>query len=178
MLILISLSSQDLELLHITYILARRASIHKMSFLQLIHNTIYANELGTEKWYEVYVSCSFKHWFLLVKEGGTSSPFITFEITKDAGHNVAAIMRNNICTLPPTNFIFKGTVWKSMYELCSIADGVRCEMGKYDLFTNNCQDFCNKYLKVLGLPTQSTSTTLLFVSVAAGIIITFLLPRV
>lgn len=144
----------------------------RMSFFQRIPSVIYANELDTKKWYDVYVSCSLKHWVLSVRERGTSLPFTTFEITKDAGHNLVAIM-NNKCA---SNFIYKGTVLKSMYELCDIADGVRCGMGKYNVFTNNCQDFCNNCLKVLGLPTQMTTFTSTLVA-GIGFILIFVFRK-
>lgn len=42
--------------------------------------------------------------------------------------------------------IYEGT----LYYLCELADKVVEEMESYDLFSSNCQTFCNKLLKKIG----------------------------
>ena len=49
-----------------------------------------------------------------------------------------------------------GTVEKTLNELCATAEEIRLE-GKYNIFTNNCQDFCNKVLRKLGLPPEPST---------------------
>ena len=46
---------------------------------------------------------------------------------------------------------FAGNVIKTLREMAEIAMDILVKMGKYDLLTNNCQTFVNKFLGRIGL---------------------------
>ena len=50
-----------------------------------------------------------------------------------------------------------GTYEGALYYLCELADGVVEEMESYNLFSSNCQTFCNKLLKKIGKTEFPTS---------------------
>ena len=50
-----------------------------------------------------------------------------------------------------------GTMKTTIMKLCETAEAIRVGMGKFNLFTNNCQHFCNNVLEKLGLPTTPTT---------------------
>ena len=58
------------------------------------------------------------------------------------------------------NLTKKGTKCISIWDLCTMADSACHEMGTYNLRKRNCQHFCNKVLKNLGMePTKTTIGT-------------------
>ena len=52
-----------------------------------------------------------------------------------------------------------GNVIKTLREMAEIAMDILVEMGKYDLLTNNCQTFANKFLGRIGLESAQYWTT-------------------
>ena len=52
-----------------------------------------------------------------------------------------------------------GNVIKTLREMTEIAKDILLEMGKYNLFTNNCQTFANKFLGCIGLESAQYWTT-------------------
>ena len=57
-------------------------------------------------------------------------------------------------SVDPINF---GTLRQmTMREICHTAEEVRIKMGKYNVFTSNCQHFCNNLLQKLEFPTTKT----------------------
>ena len=51
---------------------------------------------------------------------------------------------------------FKGEVNCSLYELAERAARVLDSNRQYNWLSNNCQNFCNKFLETNGLPTYQT----------------------
>ena len=47
----------------------------------------------------------------------------------------------------------------TMNILAQIAGNILREMGDYDLLDNNCQDFCNNFLRDIGLSDKQYLTT-------------------
>ena len=53
----------------------------------------------------------------------------------------------------------KGKVLCTLNELATRAERVLASNQQYNLLSNNCQTFCNKFLAANGLPTYSTDIT-------------------
>lgn len=53
-----------------------------------------------------------------------------------------------------------GTYQGTLNELCQKADSVIVRMGKYNLFCNNCQHFCNNFLCEIGLESGKQKTSI------------------
>jgi len=51
---------------------------------------------------------------------------------------------------------FKGQVVSTLYNLAKKADMILDDNPNYHLLSNNCQNFCNKFLEKNGLPTYLT----------------------
>ena len=105
---------------------------------------------GAKKKYQVYLNKDNFHWYIILhhEEEGTTYPFLTVEITADDSAKIYPVMRE--LQLDRIN-----TEWKIIEieiildNLCETADEIVSEMGKYNLFTKDCQTFCNHLL--LGL---------------------------
>ena len=122
---------------------------------------------------------------------GANFPYITFEITTDKtlkliptmriihneneqNYHAIAIFRDAaraverggsvaelMLKFSGFNMEKQGTVNTTMRKLSELAERIRQEMGTYRLLSNNCQHFCNTFLKALDLPTTATTTNLL-----------------
>ena len=66
-------------------------------------------------------------------------------------------MRGVMLTFSGSKPMKVGTMKTTIMELCDTAETIRIGMGKYHLFTNNCQHFCNNVLEKLKLPTTRTT---------------------
>ena len=55
------------------------------------------------------------------------------------------------------DLVLKKTVQCTFQNLAEVAMEILLEMGDYDLFTNNCQSFCNFFLKALDAPQYKTT---------------------
>ena len=102
------------------------------------------------------------HWYLLIKMKDSDLPYISLEITTRDLKKVTQTIRSveglwsHLLTNDPTNV---GTYKGSFHDICSFADTVVSEMGDYNLLTNNCQNFCNKLLLMMGVIQNPYPTT-------------------
>ena len=143
-------------------------------FVQMVCNTEYGRRylclwfrkpLDTPGRYDVYLITNGGntnlHWTLLVRMRGLRIylPYLSIEINTDVGmKEMIPIMRQFKDSEPPTTAKSMGSVTdKSIKQLCNLADTVRSEMGSYDITSSNCQDFCNKVLERMNLPTHTTT---------------------
>ena len=143
-------------------------------FVQMVCNTEYGRRylclwfrkpLDTPGRYDVYLITNggntSLHWTLLVRMRGLriNLPYLSIEINTDVGMKEMIPIMRQFEELPTiANAKLKGSVTdRSIKELCNMADTVRSEMGSYDITSSNCQDFCNKVLKRMNLPTHTTT---------------------
>lgn len=123
-------------------------------FLDKVKRSKYECISGSKKKYRVYLNKDkYHHWFIILhlEEEGTTYPFLTIEINtvKDCV-KLIPVMKE----LPQEAINTKWEVFKieiKLDTLCKIADDIVAEMGKYNLFTNDCQTFCNDLLLDLKL---------------------------
>ena len=93
---------------------------------------------------------SILHWYLLLRPKGTSTlPYISMEVTTSNMSNLIPVTRN-FESYDVNQVSDLGTYEGTLYYLCELADKVVEEMESYDLFSSNCQTFCNNLLKRMG----------------------------
>ena len=56
-----------------------------------------------------------------------------------------------------TDMTFIGSKHTTIANLCKTAEKIRLEMGTYNLFSRNCQHFCNNFLSAYGFTTKPTT---------------------
>ena len=110
--------------------------------------------------YDIYISTKNLHWFILIQLNGSELPFVTIEITKsDVDKDMLAVME----MLEDVDLVDKqklNTENTRLKDLCDLADKVKATMGQYSLLNNNCQHFCNNFLKWLDYEQIPTTTRL------------------
>ena len=116
---------------------------------------------GSKKMYRVYLNKDERHWYIILhhEEEGSTYPFLTIEIvTTKKCVKIIPVMKELQLTEINTEWkIFDIEI--KLDTLCEIADKVVAEMGKYNLFTNDCQIFCNDLLLDLHLIDKPFSTS-------------------
>ena len=125
------------------------------SFAKMIQSTEYRVLLDAVVTIEVYLNREGWHWFLLVKMKDTEYKFVTVEITTSDMQNLVRTMRIRE-SAKGSDFV--GDYTGSFKNLCQIADCVVDDMGSYNLFTSNCQHFCNNLLLRIGLKHDFSTT--------------------
>lgn len=116
---------------------------------------------GSKKRYHVYLNKDNFHWYIILhhEDEGTTYPFLTIEITTTKYCvKLIPVMRE----LPQEDINTKWEVFDieiKLDTLCEIADKIVVEMGEYNLFTNDCQTFCNDLLLDLKLIDVPFSTS-------------------
>ena len=148
------------------------SSVHQGGAFEIMlsDNVIYKNVFQVTSAYEViivYGKGFDLHWFLLVKLQGSKFSYITLEITTTDMTDLVKTTRSvdEECSDIWSRQHEKVGIYKgSLKSLCEQADQVVSEMQVYNLFTSNCQHFCNNLLKKIGLktypPTIGPETTL------------------
>ena len=97
------------------------------------------------------------HWYLLLRPKGTSTlPYISMEVTTSDMSDLIRVTRN-FESYDVNQVSDLGTYEGTLYYLCELADRVVEEMESYNLFSSNCQTFCNKLLKKIGKKEFPTS---------------------
>jgi len=100
------------------------------------------------------------HHAIVISDGTT--PHITFELTVMAGKSQAisgqerALAKVTEFSGDINNLEYKGEVECSLYELAERAARVLDSDRQYNWLSNNCQNFCNKFLESNDLPTYKT----------------------
>lgn len=85
-------------------------------------------------------------------------PYLTLEIrTDDLKHLIPWQDTHPISTLTSISSTYVGPYVGTLHSLCQMADDVVTEMQNYDLLTSNCQTFCNKLLKKMGIQEYPTT---------------------
>ena len=93
---------------------------------------------------------SILHWYILLRPKGTSTlPYISMEVTTSDMSDLIPVTRN-FESYEANQVSDLGTYEGTLYYLCQLADRVMEEMESYDIFSSNCQTFCNKLLKKMG----------------------------
>ena len=160
--------------------------IVNVSFPEAVKDPIlqYNTVLNVTMDYDIYLDSSDLHWYLVVHGNmpGADFPYVTIEITTDQiSSSMIPEMRlihpekeqenlyhSSGIVCPITDYVYrfsgcymtrKGTVHTTMRNLSEIAERVRQNKGDYNLFFNNCQDFCNGFLMENGLPTTTTTVS-------------------
>jgi len=103
------------------------------------------------------------HHAIVISDGENED--ITFEITA-AGSKISAISGQEQALAKVAIFNsdnrkdLKHTreKWCTLYQLAQTAASILDSNRQYDVVNNNCQHFCNKFLKNNGLPTYTTDT--------------------
>ncbi len=109
--------------------------------------------------YDIYISTGKLHWFILIQLNGSSLPFVTIEITRSDVDKVSFLAVMEILQDVTDKQKLK-TETTTLNDLCGVADEVKAKMGYYDLYHNNCQHFCNNFLKWLNYEQFPTTTRL------------------
>ena len=116
--------------------------------------------------YKVYIHSLFvhHHCLILVDKEGHCEP-VTIELTVHTdtpdGESWKVAPKAQLYSGALENLTYKGELHSSLERICEVAYLVLVHnfMGCYNLAFNNCQHFCNKVLKELGLPGHTTDTT-------------------
>ena len=126
------------------------------AFSDLVKNTPYGSMLRVELDYEIRLVHNQLHWLLLFKVKD-SDACISMEVTTstmtDIVHTVCIFMDEE--SIPESTLV--ATRKLKLADVASKADHIVQTMGRYNLFTSNCQHFCNTLLQELGLPTFTTT---------------------
>ena len=116
---------------------------------------------GSKKMYRVYLNKDIFHWNIILhhEEEGSTYPFLTIEIytTKEYGKIIPVMKELQQNEINTEWEIFDIEI--KLDTLCEIADKVVAKMGEYNLFTNDCQIFCNDLLLDLHLIDKPFSTS-------------------
>ena len=112
---------------------------------------LYGDWLDVETEYEIKLDNSTFHWRLLVKKWESRAlPYASLEITTRTSNSTNLIPVIREYEDYTDSAIDKGILKGSLSKLCGLADQVVSKMETYNLFTRNCQHFCNELLKTLG----------------------------
>ena len=116
------------------------------------------------RYYEIYVYSPFvnHHCIVLADKKGAFKP-LTIELTVNDIDTIDGVDRQ---TAPKSRLYlgklndlnYKGEVYCTLERLCEVAYRVLKDMGSYNLAFNNCQHFCDRFLKQIGLPGHMTDT--------------------
>ena len=127
--------------------------------------------LMTEKLcYKVYVHSPFVgHHCLILVDKEEYREHVTIELTIDAtdGENYQVAPKAQLYSGGLQDLHYKGQVYTSLEHFCEVAYQVLVDMRSYNLAFNNCQHFCDKVLKELGLSGHTTDTTTIGIGAAA-----------
>ena len=108
--------------------------------------------------YAVYIQRKSYHWFLLVRctkfRHTETEQFVTLEITTPDLRSFCPVMD---VLQDDKGKELVGDYEGTFLDLCIMADRMVDGMGKYSLFKNNCQHFCNNILKQLKMKTFPTT---------------------
>lgn len=125
------------------------------SFCDLVKNTPYGGTVNINLDYEVRLVHKQLHWLLLLK-AKESDISISMEITTSTMTDLVemvSIFEGD--SIPNSTSI--ATLKMKLSDIAEHADNVVKTMGTYNLFSRNCQHFCNTLLKRLGLRTFPTT---------------------
>ena len=127
-------------------------------------NTLHKNFMHETRRYQISVHrghYSFaQHHFIVVSDGMNKD--ITLELTVGGGVSTVlssqenVIAKVNIFQGSKDDLDNKGVLDCTLYKLTEIAAAIIRENPYYNLLTNNCQTFCNKFLDKLELKTYMT----------------------
>lgn len=124
-------------------------------------------------YYKVYVHSRFvDHHCLVLVDKSRFCEHVTIELsvvdTVD-GESYQVVPKAQLYTGRSEDLTYKGEVYASLEYLCEVAYRVLIDMGSYNLAFNNCQHYCNKLLKKLGLPGYTTDTAKIGLGVLAAV---------
>lgn len=149
-------------------------AVQKTSFGLAIKLTEYRKSRKEIQNYDVFLFNDDYHWYLLVHASDTDDAYVSLEVTTDKkGKTLIAEMKvlygegDKLTTIPESsddgeifthisNLEKRGSVRRSIEDICKLADSVKDEMKGYRLATSNCQQFCNNVLQRLELPITPT----------------------
>ena len=110
------------------------------------------------------------HWITLLKMKDSKLPYITHEITTKTDMRVLIPSLRTVQEADPLlanpGIDEVGVYTGSLEDIAAMADEIVSDMETYDLFKNNCQNFCNYLLKKMKLITEDYPTT--FAILGAG----------
>lgn len=108
--------------------------------------------------YAIYIERKSYHWFLLVRctkfRHTETEQFVTLEITTPDLRSFCPVMD---VLQDDKGKESVGDYEGTFLDLCIMADRMVDGMGKYSLFNNNCQHFCNNILNQLKMRTFPTT---------------------
>lgn len=111
--------------------------------------------------YDVYIDRSSWHWMILVKAHDTDSEVGYFSLEVSTP-NLIDLSREMFDYLgnprDKPNLIICGTITgHKLIDIIGVADDVAARMGRYSLFSSNCQHFCNNFLNFYKFKTYRTT---------------------
>ena len=127
----------------------------------------YNQRIANDEIYDIYVNRTRLHWFLVV-----SAPKFCFTLELRTPEyisllpymrNVSAEMWNKLTPC--------GQIKAKLSDILEVADGIIAEMRTYNVVFNNCQDFCNKFLKCCDLQQLTTVVVTTQIWIVIAIII-------
>lgn len=112
----------------------------------MVDNSPYKDLKKVKGTYEVYIDRSRYHWFLLLKLKESDLPFISLEAsTPDF---CAFSHEMHVCTAEVGSEIVRcGEIDDLLSAIVDVAGKILKKMDSYSLWKNNCQHFCNNFLK-------------------------------
>ena len=132
-------------------------------YIQIVNlNTLHKNFMHKERRYQisVYQGSFGQHHYIVVSDGVNED--ITLELTVGGGKSrilsgqEKAKAEVNIFQGSKSDLDKKGVVECTLHMLTEIAAAIIRENPYYNLVTNNCQTFCNKFLDALRQETYMT----------------------
>lgn len=126
-----------------------------MEFSEMVKNSSYALITRVEMAYEVYIDKSTWHWFLLLKAKDTDLFFSIEIFTSDFSDIVCGMC---LYTDYKGKLTYCGKIADTrLDDILKTADRITEQMGRYRLFSNNCQHFCNNILHHYGFEVYRTT---------------------
>lgn len=125
------------------------------TFSELINNSQYKPLKDVEVTYEVYIDDTQLHWCLLIKMKGSDLPFLSLE----ASTPDFSSLRHEMFLHDKYEEKIKscGKIDGKLSDILNVADDVIIKMGKYSVFSSNCQHFCNNVLHYYNFEVYSTT---------------------
>lgn len=124
----------------------------------MIENSPYKDYAEVKSTYQVYVNRTRLHWFLLLKLKDSKLHFITLEASTPDMFVLSHEMRAVSDSDPDANkIVWCGEINARMTEIVNVADKLIIKMKSYNLFTSNCQHFCNNFLQYYSFEVYATT---------------------
>ena len=122
-----------------------------MKFSEMIAFSPYERTKNIDTTYKVYIDKKNNHWILLLRIKDSTLPYFSLEASSP---NLSSLWHEMFLFDPYTGeATLCGEITLKLVDILLVADLIVTEMKMYNLFTSNCQHFCNNFLHHYGFET-------------------------